>query len=108
MPADMSLIRKSAIEVVALLECGEVTPLDCLDVLEARIAEADAPVNALPTLCFDRARAHARAIMDRPVGGRGLLSGLPVGIKHLNDVSGVVTLQGSPIFARNIAAPSSP
>ena len=41
------------------IRAGEVTPHDLLDVLEKRIAAVDGPVNALPTLCFDRAREHA-------------------------------------------------
>jgi hypothetical protein len=49
------------------LKAGEVTPLDLLDVLEKRIAEVDGPVNALPTLCFDRARDRAKALMKKPV-----------------------------------------
>jgi amidase len=47
---------------------GEVTPLDLLDALEKRIAEVDGKVNALPTLCFDRARATPHA--DEEAGRR--------------------------------------
>ena len=62
--ADQGLVRETACAVVGKLRSGEVTPLDLLDVLEKRIAEVDGPVNALPTLCFDRARKHARALME--------------------------------------------
>ncbi len=81
-------------------------PLDLLDVLEKRIAEVDGKVNALPTLCFDRARSHAKALMKKPVGERGLLAGLPVPIKDLTNVAGVLTTQGSPIYKDNIPAHS--
>ena len=50
------LIKLSAIEVVGLLQNGEVSSRALLDALEARIAETEPSVNALPTLCFDRAR----------------------------------------------------
>ena len=63
------LIRLTAVEAVGLLERGEVTPLDCLDALEARIAAVDGAVNALPTLCFERAREAARRLMRRPSAG---------------------------------------
>jgi amidase len=96
------LIRLSAVEVVAMLERGEVTPLDCLAALEARIAAVDDAVNALPTLCFDRARAAARRLMRRPLGERGRLAGLPVPIKDLTDVAGVRTTYGSRIFADHV------
>ena len=90
----------------ANLTAGEVTPLDLLDVLEKRIAEVDGKVNALPTLCFDRARDHAKALMKKPAGERGLLAGLPVPIKDLINVKGVLTTQGSPIFKEAIPANS--
>ena len=78
---------------------GRLTPLDCLDALEARIAAVDGAVNALPILCFERARDQARRLMQRPLGERGRLAGLPVPIKDLTDVEGVRTTYGSPIFA---------
>jgi len=106
MPADQTLIRESATAIVAKLAGGEITPLDLLDVLEARIAAVDGKVNALPTLCFDRARDHARDLMKRPPGERGLLAGMPVPIKDLTDVAGVLTTQGSPIFRDNVPAQS--
>ena len=74
--------------------------------LEKRIAEIDGKVNALPTLCFDRARAHAKELMKKPAGERGLLAGLPLPIKDLTDVEGVLTTQGSPIYRDRIPARS--
>jgi amidase len=100
------LVRLTATEVVASLQRGEVTPLDCLDALEARIAEVNPKVNALVTLCFDRARDHAKALLRKPVGKRGALCGLPVPIKDLLDVAGVRATQGSRIFANRIAEES--
>ncbi|WP_316164353.1 MULTISPECIES: amidase [unclassified Bradyrhizobium] len=100
--ADQGLIRESACAVVDKLKSGKVTPLDCLDALEARIAAVDGKVNALPTLCFDRARDHAKALMQKPAAERGVLAGLPVPIKDLTDVAGVLTTQGSPIFKDRI------
>ena len=104
--ADQSLIQETATAVVAKLKSGEVTPLDLLDVLDARIKAVDGKVNALPTLCFDRAREHAKKLMQRPAAERGLLAGLPVPIKDLNEVAGVLTTHGSPIFKDNVPAKS--
>lgn len=100
--ADMSLIKQSANALVARLRSAEITPHDLLDALEARISDVDGKVNALPTLCFDRARAHADDLLKKPVGERGLLAGMPVPIKDLADVAGVRSTQGSLIFADNI------
>jgi amidase len=101
--ANQGLVRETARAVVDKLRQGEITPLDLLDVLETRIAEVDKKVNALPILCFDRARDHAKALMQKPASQRGLLAGLPVPIKDLADVAGVLTTQGSPIFKDRIA-----
>jgi len=96
------LIRETACAIVDKLRSGEVTPLDLLDALEKRIAEVNGRVNALPILCFDRARKNARELMRKPAAERGLLAGLPVPIKDLTDVAGVLSTQGSPIFRDNI------
>src|ERR1700676_3375448 len=98
------LVRATACAIVDKLNSGEVTPLDLLGVLERRIAEVNGKVNALPTLCFDRARTHAKALMKKPLGERGLLAGMPVPIKDLFDVEGVKNTQGSPIFKDTISA----
>ncbi len=106
MASDQDLVRATACAIVDKLNAGEVTPLELLDVLERRIADIDGQVNALPTLCFDRARSHAKELMKKPVGGRGLLAGMPVPIKDLMNVEGVKTTQGSPIYKDNIPARS--
>lgn len=97
------LIRMTALDIVAGLKAGTITPLDCLDALERRIGAVNGSVNALPTLCFERARNHARKLMERPPAQRGLLAGLPVPIKDLLDVAGVRCTQGSPIFRDRVA-----
>jgi amidase len=104
--SDQELVRATACAIVDKLNNGDVTPLDLLDVLERRIAEVDDKVNALPTLCFDRAHSRARALMQKPAGERGLLAGLPVPIKDLTNVADVLTTQGSPIYRDTIPARS--
>ena len=108
MSAPSSLIAQTAITTIDQLRSGEITPLDCLDALEARIGVVEKAVNALPTLCFERARAAAKAVMTRPVAERGLLAGLPVAIKDLTDVKGVRTTYGSPVFADHVPEASDP
>ena len=100
------LIGLSAVNLVEQLRAGEVTPHDLLDAIEARIASVDPSVNALPILCFERARDNADRLMKRPVEERGRLAGLPVPIKDLTHVAGVRTTQGSPIFADFVASTS--
>ena len=106
MASDQKLVHATACAVIDKLNAGEVSPLDLLDVLEQRIAEVDGKVNALPTLCFDRARDRAKALMKKPIGDRGLLAGMPIPIKDLTNVEGVLTTQGSPIYKDNVPARS--
>jgi amidase len=106
MGADGTLIGKNATEIVGLLKRGAVSPLDLIDTLEQRIAEVDPAINALPTLCLDRARDHARRLMERKPGDRGMLGGLPLPIKDLVPVAGVRSTSGSPIFADHVPAKS--
>lgn len=103
------LIALTAREAVRLLERGEVSPLELIDAAAARIEAVEPAVNALPTLCLDRARAAAKKLpATRPDGGRGWLAGLPVAIKDLMDVEGVRTTYGSPIHADHVPAKSHP
>jgi amidase len=93
------LLNFSAAKIRKLLKRQAVSPLELLDALEQRISLVDGKVNALPILCFERARTHAKALMKLPQDKRGLLQGLPLPIKDLTEVAGVRTTYGSPIFA---------
>ena len=96
------LIGLSATEVVRLLKGGEVTPSELVEAAASRIEAVDIRINALPTLCIDRALDCAARIMrqdkklERP---RAWLGGLPIAVKDLNPVAGVRCTYGSPIFA---------
>ena len=94
----MDLIRLPARSVRDLLKDRQVSPLELLDALEHRISEVDGAVNALPTLCFERARQRAREkdLSDLP------LAGIPVAIKDLLPVSGVRTTFGSMAYRDHI------
>ena len=98
------LIGLTARQAVEYLKKGEVSPLELIDAAQERIEEVDPAVNALPTRCFERAREEAGRLMadqgtDRPPW---FLHGLPLAIKDLEDVAGVRTTYGSPIFKDNV------
>jgi len=105
MTAPSDLTRMTAQAVVRLLRQGRVSPLELIDAALARIAATDGVLNALPTLCPDRARDRARRLMESASAvapGPGWLGGLPLAVKDLNDVAGVRTTHGSPIYADNV------
>ena len=106
------LCRLTATEAVSRLKRREITPLDLIDAAAHRIAAVEPSINALPTLCLDRARDHAGKMM-RGAGREaaaepGWLAGLPVAIKDLADVAGVRTTYGSPIFRDHVPDRSHP
>ena len=96
------LWRMSACAVTDLLRRGKVSPLELIDAALARIASVNPKVNALVTIGEERARAQARRLMQVPIEARGMLAGLPIAVKDLNDVAGLRTTYGSPIFANNV------
>src|SRR3954469_23834102 len=97
-----ALWRLSACAAVDLLRRGKVSPVELIDAALARIAAVNPQVNALVTLGEERARAQATRLMQIPIEARGLLAGLPIAIKDLNDVAGLRTTYGSQIFADNV------
>jgi amidase len=107
-----ALFRLTAREASAALARGDISPLELVEAAAARIAEVEPAVNALPTLCLDRARDHARRLMrgeGREMEGQaGWLGGLPVSIKDLTDVAGVRTTYGSPLFRDHVPQASHP
>ena len=96
------LWRLTACQAVERLKSGKVSPLEMIDAALARIAATNPAVNSMVTLAEDRARNQAKALMAKKPAERGLLAGLPIAVKDLNDVSGVRTTYGSPIFADNV------
>ena len=100
------LTQLNARDAVNLLRRREVSPLEMIDAAVTRIEATDSSLNALPTLCVDRARDHAERILEQQKSAvedsPSWLGGLPIAVKDLNDVAGVKTTYGSPLFADHI------
>ena len=92
------LVRMTAREIRYRLHDQDVSPQELLDALAARIATVDPSVNALPTLCFERAAERARV---QDFSGTPL-KGLPIAIKDLIAVAGVRTTWGSKIYEHHV------
>ena len=97
------LCELTATEVVAKLRRREVAPGELVDAAVKRIETVDSEVNALPIHCFERARAQAdRFPIEAAAENPRSLCGLPIAVKDYNDVGGVRTTYGSPIFADHV------
>jgi amidase len=103
------LWRLTARETTDLLRRREISPLELIDVAEARIEAIDSEINAIPIRCFDRARAHARRILTeqatKAVSPAGL-HGLPIVAKDLTPVKDVRWTDGSRVYADRVATHS--
>jgi amidase len=95
--AGSDLYKLTARTAVDLLKKGEVTPLELVEASLARIAATEPAIHAMPTLAAERARKAASRI-DRD----SLLAGLPFAVKDLEDVAGVRTTYGSPIYKDHV------
>ena len=102
------LSRLFATELSARLRSGALSPLEVMDATISRIEAVNPKVNALPTLCLGHAREQARAMTEQWASTdiKGPLWGLPLAVKDYNDLGGVATTYGSPLFADNIARKS--
>lgn len=99
------LVKLTARQAVDLLKNKKVSPIELINAALERIEQTDGAINALPTICADRARHHAQRLMEMPSDDdtpRGQLHGLPVAIKDLKDVAGVRSTRGSPIYANHV------
>jgi amidase len=91
----------TARELSRRLRAGEISAVEVLEEHLARIGEKNAEVNAIVTLTPELGRAQAEAA-DAAMGRGewlGLLHGLPVAHKDLQETQGVRTTFGSPLFA---------
>ncbi|MEO5321877.1 amidase family protein [Mesorhizobium sp. CC13] len=92
----------SAVAAVERLKSGEISPRELLASIRQRVEAVDPLVNALPTLCFDRAERFAGQLEEAAVADRGRLAGLPWPIKDSAAVSGVRTTWGSLAYADHV------
>ncbi|WP_047307907.1 AtzE family amidohydrolase [Rhodopseudomonas palustris] len=97
----------TAAEIAAAVKDGTTTAIAATEAALARIAKADATLNAFTDIVAERARARAGEIDAALARGDsvGPLAGVPFAVKNLFDVAGLATRAGSKI--NRDRAPSS-
>jgi len=97
------------VDLVELVRHKELSPLEVLDTYLARIERFNPELNAIVILDAERARREARELGERLARGDdvGPLAGMPLAVKDLEDVGGMRTTHGSPLFAEHVAARDS-
>ena len=98
----------AAHEIVELLCARQVSPSELLDAAFDRMAAVEPIVNAVPTLCEERAYQACDNIITPRAPQTGVLGGIPLAIKDLSPVAGVRTTYGTPGMANNVPTESDP
>ena len=89
-------------EAAQALRRRELSALEYTDALLARIEAVNPKIDAFVALLADRARERAAALDSGPI--RGVLHGVPFGLKDIIDVAGVPTTAHSAVLKDNVAA----
>jgi Asp-tRNA(Asn)/Glu-tRNA(Gln) amidotransferase A subunit family amidase len=104
--APMELCEETAVALRRAIGEKAVSPVELLESCIARIERINPGLNAVVATAYERARAEARAAESSMRGGGalGLLHGLPIGIKDLQETQGLTTTYGSPLYRDYVPA----
>jgi len=97
----MSLIRSNATDLLRDMREGRLRAADLMEATLARIGEVNGAVNAIVAL-RDGGELMAEARAKDAAGPQGPLHGLPIAVKDLAKVKGIVSSDGTPIFAEHV------
>ncbi len=104
-----SLLYKPAWELATLIRNKDLSPVELMKITLERIEAVNPVINAFVALRADRAMAEAERIETQISSGMapGPLAGIPIGVKDLEDVEGMVTSSGSIPYKENVAEQDS-
>lgn len=95
----------SALEMVKMIRAGGISPTDLMEKTLKRIEAINPKINAFVSLRAEEAMDEARAMTAR-IASQGEippLAGIPLGVKDMEDVKGMVTSFGSVPYRDNVA-----
>ena len=97
---DLSICYLSAVEMARMIRERQVSAREVMEAHLAQIEKLNPKVNAVVTLAAEQALEEAGRADEELARGepRGVLHGLPVGIKDLDLTGGMRTTFGSPIY----------
>ena len=103
------LLELTLIELAEKLHSKSASPVELMEAVFARIDETNEDLNAVvamrdrDTLLSEAKESEARLAR----GEGGSLEGIPLGVKDLEDVAGMVTTMGSRVFSDDVAMQDS-
>jgi aspartyl-tRNA(Asn)/glutamyl-tRNA(Gln) amidotransferase subunit A len=100
------VVGLSASELLDRYRSRQLSPVEVVETLAARIDELNPWLGAFTTLCLERALKEAHDAEQQYARGEpvGSLCGVPFAVKDLFDSEGVRTTYGSPMFSDHIPA----
>ncbi|WP_321499262.1 amidase [Breoghania sp.] len=101
----MNLASLGALDLSALIHDRKVSCAEVMEATLSRIDRLNPKINAVISLRDADALMDEARVCDVELAAgrsRGWLHGIPVAVKDLADTKGLVTTQGSPLFARHI------
>ncbi len=104
-----SILYKPAWELADMIRKKTLSPVELMEETLARIETVNPALNAFVQLRAEEAIEEAREIETRIARGEavGPLAGIPLGVKDLEDVKGMVTSFGSIPYKENMAQEDS-
>jgi aspartyl-tRNA(Asn)/glutamyl-tRNA(Gln) amidotransferase subunit A len=106
----VELCYMPATELVAAIKAKQVSPVEVVDAVLARIERLNPQLNAYCTITAESARATAKEAEAAVMRGNtvGTLHGIPVSIKDLVTTKGVRTTYGSKLYEHFIPEEDAP
>jgi Asp-tRNA(Asn)/Glu-tRNA(Gln) amidotransferase A subunit family amidase len=104
-----SIYYKPAQELVQLIRSKQLSPVELMEETLKRIEAINQSLNAFVAIRAEQAMDEAKLMAERIASGDdpGPLAGIPIGVKDLEDVKGLVTSFGSIPFKDNLALQDS-
>jgi aspartyl-tRNA(Asn)/glutamyl-tRNA(Gln) amidotransferase subunit A len=108
--SDTDLCYMPATDLVAAIRTKQVSPVEVVNVVLARIEQLNPQLNAFCLITADAARQAAQAAEQAVMRGEplGPLHGVPVSIKDLVITKGVRTMRGSKLYEHDVPTEDAP
>jgi len=99
-----SIYYKSALELVKLIRSKDLSPVELMEETLQRIEVVNPALNVFVAMRAEQAMEEAKGLGERIASGivPGPLAGIPLGVKDLEDVEGMVTSFGSIPYKDNV------
>jgi aspartyl-tRNA(Asn)/glutamyl-tRNA(Gln) amidotransferase subunit A len=108
--SDTDLCYMPATDLVAAIRTKQVSPVEVVNAILARIEQLNPQLNAFCLITADAARQAAQAAEQAVMRGEplGPLHGVPVSIKDLVMTKGVRTMRGSKLYEHDVPTEDAP